>query len=69
MYILIKLSPYQHLLLYCVCDRFVLLHKIPNICRFYPYFSMFISVFDLSVICTSIGKTDEAEYCRRVAKF
>ena len=24
-------------LLYCVFDRFVLLHKIPNICRFYPY--------------------------------
>ena len=27
-------------LLYCVFDRFVLLHKIPNICRLYPYFSM-----------------------------
>ena len=49
-------------LLYCVFDRFVLLHKIPNICHFYPYFSMFILVFDLSVICTPIGKTAEAEY-------
>ena len=29
---------------------------------------MFISVFDLSVICTPIGKTAEAEYYRRVAK-
>ena len=27
-------------LLYCVFNRFVLLHKIPNICRFYPCFSM-----------------------------
>ena len=49
-------------LLYCVFDRFVLLHKIPNICCFCPYFSMFISVFDLSVICTPNGKTAEPEY-------
>ena len=52
-------------LLYCVFDRFVLLHKIPNTYRFYPYFSMFISVFDLTVICTPNGKTAEPEYSRR----
>ena len=33
-------------LFYCVFDCFVLLHKIPNICRFYAYFSM---LFRLSV--------------------
>ena len=36
-------------LLYYVSDRSVLLHKIPNICRFYPYFSM---LFQFSIaIC------------------
>ena len=29
---------------------------------------MFISVFNLSVICTPIGKTAEAEYYRHVVK-
>ena len=29
---------------------------------------MFISVFDLSVICTPNGKTAEPEYYRRAAK-
>ena len=28
-------------LLYCVFDHFVLLHKVPNICHLYPYFSIF----------------------------
>ena len=36
--------------------------------RFYPHFFMFISVFDLSVICTPNGKTAEPEYYRRAAK-
>ena len=41
-------------LLYCVFNRFVLLHKIPNICRFYPYFSMLFrfSICQLFVLLT-----------------
>ena len=35
-------------LLCCVFDRFVLLHKIPNICRFYRYFFMLFRWFFLS---------------------
>ena len=43
-------------LLYYVFDRSVLLHKIPNICRFYPYFSMLfrfsIAICQLFVLLT-----------------
>ena len=42
-HVLIKLSPYQHHswpLLYSAFDCFVLLHKIPKICSFYPFLSM-----------------------------
>ena len=35
-----KIISLQAPLLYCVFDHFVLLHKIPNICRSYSYFSM-----------------------------
>ena len=41
-------------LLYCVFDRFLLLHKIPNNCCFYPYFSMLFrfSICQLFVLLT-----------------
>ena len=60
-------------LLYYVFDLSVLLHKIPNICRFYPCLSMFFHAFsvfdrDLSVIYTPNGKTAEPESYRRAAK-
>ena len=39
-YILIKFISLPAPLFYYVFDRSVLLYKIPNICRFYPYFSI-----------------------------
>ena len=55
-YILIKLSPYQHLCFIMSLIAPFLLHKIPNICRFYPYFSMLfrfsIAICQLFVLLT-----------------
>ena len=58
-YILIKLSPYQHLC--CIVSLIASFCSIksPIFAGFYPYFSMLFSVFDLSVICTPNGKTAE----------
>ena len=55
-------------LLYCVYDCFVLLHKNPNICRFYPYFSMLFRFSICQLFCTPNGMTAEPEYYRRTAK-
>ena len=55
-------------LLYCVFDRFVLLHEIPDICRFYPYFSMLFRFSICQLFCSPIGMTAEPEYYRHAAK-
>ena len=55
-------------LLYCVFDRFILLHKIPNICRFYPYFSMLFQFSICQLFCFPNSITAEPEYYRCAAK-
>ena len=67
-YILIKLSPYQHLccimsLMASFCTK-----KSPTFAGFLSIFLHAFSVFDLSVIYTPNGKTAEPEYYRRAAK-
>ena len=52
---IIQLSPYQH-----PCF-IVLLNEIPNICRFYPYFSM---LFCCQFVCTPNDTTAEPDLPR-----
>ena len=55
-------------LLYCVFERFLLLHKIPNIFRFYPYFSMLFRFSICQLFVHLTASTAEPEYYRRAAK-
>ena len=66
-YILIKLSPYQHLC--CIVSLIASFYSINP--QYLPFLSIFLhafSVFDLSVICTANGRTAEPEYYRCAVK-